>query len=77
MNPEAIDALLDQLEAAMRDLADAMQKLHPDRGAVMAPSQTLRMLSIVARFGELMGPPGNPCKQSFADFLERMADDED
>lgn len=72
---EQADAMLDQLEAAMRDMADALQKLQALKPTT---SQTLRMLSIVAKFGEVLGhDEKHPEKYDMETFLKAYMEEND
>ena len=75
MAHENIEAMLDQLEASMRDMADILLKMG---GLELNTSQSLRMLSIVAKFGEILGRDSkHPENYDLGSFLSKYMEELD
>jgi len=73
MTKEAIDAMLDQLETAMRESAEMMVKLKaPSTDGSMRPSQSLRMMSICVMFGEIIASSLDSGDRSAMEMYRRM-----
>ena len=75
MAHENIEAMRDQLEASMREMADILLKMGDLR---LNTSQSLRMLSIMARFGEILGQDSkHPEDYDLGSFLSQYMEERD